>query len=100
MYPSVHREKKSASLRNCSKARKNFLPVNLQHLFFLSTHQVDVELSHSHSRQFAKLLMMSLNISQQAKAIYYVIRNEVRVIALHLAMMLIIVVPAILYVGG
>src|ERR1051325_4812058 len=73
-------------------------PVDVERLLFISTHQVNVELGYADGRQFAQFLLVRIHIAQQAKTVYDFVGNEICVIACDLAMVLIVIMPAVLHV--
>jgi hypothetical protein len=82
-------------LDGLSKSRQYFFFVLFESVFFLAAHEIHIKLRHSHAGQLAQFFPMRLGRSNQTKSIHNVIRNEVRVAALHFTMMLVIVPTSI-----
>ena len=80
------------------KLRQHLALVTLQCLLFIPAHQINVELGHARLRRArAVSSRCAFSWTDQAKAIDHFVRNKFRVVAAHLAMVLIIVVAAILH---
>ena len=80
--------------------RQHFPLINLERILFLSTHQVNIELSNTRFNQFVQLLSMGFYRANQTETIHDFIRNEFRIVAAHFTVVLIIVFAAIFHIGG
>src|ERR1700692_2120892 len=69
------------------KNRQHFLLILLQRIFLISAHKINIELSNSRASQRAKFFNVRFSRTKQAEAVSHIIRHEVAVAAVDLAMM-------------
>jgi hypothetical protein len=74
--------------------------VSFERVFFITAHQINIELRHSRARERPNLFDVSFGRAKQAEAVGHFIRNEVAVAAVNLAVMQVIVFSAIPYIRG
>src|SRR6266478_795742 len=77
--------------------RKNFLSVDVPGLFFITTHQVYVELRDANLPQRFKLLAMLFNGTDKAKAIDDLVGHKISVIAADLTVVQVVILAPVFY---
>src|SRR5579863_10029315 len=77
------------------EGRQNFFPIGFQRGFFLTTHQVNVELGHADASQLAKFFAVGVERTNQAEAVDHLVGYEFRMVAIDLAMLLVIVMALV-----
>src|SRR5260370_40506271 len=85
-YELVNSKSKQLRAGSFPKNRQHFLLILLQRIFLISTHKINIELSNSRASQRTNLFNVRFCGTKQAEAVSHLIRNEVAVAAVDLAM--------------